>query len=290
MSHPTPPSVDLLAIKAVLLAVRQAADAICDRWSFEILLAAFEGETRFTGFAERTGMASRLVASRLSTLEQLGVFSREGFGAQATRKAYRLTPMGEALAEVIRQMIAWEYRWRPHEPSPAQLTGHLVGAEQATLLCGHCGAPTTARDVAPRLDEARVMPLPTKQSVYRRSTLVAADADEIRPLGESLAIFGDKWGIEVLICSFFRVRRFGDFRACTGISANILSDRLSRLEALGILAPARDQTSTPGYWLTEKGVDLYGVMIAVQAWADGWLPARTRSPVRLFHIVCGQAI
>ena len=66
-----PPSFGPVAISAVLVAVRQAADAICDRWSFEILLAAFEGKTRFTDFARSTGMASRLVASRLRALEEL---------------------------------------------------------------------------------------------------------------------------------------------------------------------------------------------------------------------------
>ena len=291
MRRPEPPSVDPVAITAVLVAVRQAADAVCDRWSFEILLAAFEGETRYSGFVARTGMASRLVSSRLRALTQLGVFARHAYSASPSREEYRLTAMGEALAEVIRQMLRWEHRWaRPDRPPPpAPLSPPLAGAASAILRCRHCGAPTTARDITLSLDAAAIRPLPDKKVIHRRSTFVATDhTDTVRPLGESLDIFGDKWGIEILICSFFRVRRFIDFRACTGISANILSDRLARLEALGVLAPTRAGASPQGYWLTEKGVDLYGVTVAVQAWADAWLPNRTRSPVTLVHRACGM--
>jgi DNA-binding HxlR family transcriptional regulator len=292
MRRPSPPSVDPVAITGALVAVRQAADAICDRWSFEILLAAFEGETRFTAFVERAGMASRLVASRLMALEQLGVFERKAYSANPPREDYRLTPMGEALAEVIRQMLRWEHRWRPSDrPSLRALAGPLAGAEGSILRCRHCRAPTTARDVTLSFDPAQTppFPLPAKAVVRRRSTLVAADrAEGFGALGESLDIFGDKWGIEILICGFFRVRRFGAFRACTGISTNVLSDRLARLEGLGVLSPARGRADPRGYWLTEKGLDLYGVTVAVQEWADAWLPNRTPSPVTLIHAACGR--
>ena len=52
-------------------------------------------------------------------------------------------------------------------------------------------------------------------------------------LAASLDIFGDKWGIEILVCTFMRVRRFGELRGATGVAANILSNRLDRLQALG---------------------------------------------------------
>ena len=290
MRRPTLPSVDPVAVTAVLAAVRQAADAVCDRWSFEILLAAFEGETRFSGFVERTGMASRLVASRLEALVALGVFVRHAYCAKPRREAYCLTPMGGALSEVLRQMLCWDHRWRsPERPPPQLFSTTLSGLEHAILRCRHCGAPTTARDIILVVDPARIRPLPNKKHIHRRSTVESAShAASIRPLGESLDIFGDKWGIEILICSFFGIRRFGDFRACTGISANILGDRLVRLQALGVLAPARAGADLKGYWLTAKGLDLYGVTVAVQAWADAWLPNRIRSPVTLIHRDCGM--
>lgn len=101
-------------------------------------------------------------------------------------------------------------------------------------------------------------------------------------------MFGDKWGIEILLCAFFRLRRFSDFRLCTGIAANILTDRLDRFVAIGVLTRADPARPQAGYRLTERGVDLYGVMVAVEGWADRWLPGRYASPVRLIHRACGQ--
>lgn len=64
------------------------------------------------------------------------------------------------------------------------------------------------------------------------------------------------------------LRHFEEFQACLGIARNILSDRLSRLVAAGILA----RTPDPGdgrkviYALTERGSALLPVMVALRQW------------------------
>jgi DNA-binding HxlR family transcriptional regulator len=108
-------------------------------------------------------------------------------------------------------------------------------------------------------------------------------------LGPSLDIFGDKWGIEILLCAFLRIRRFGDFRESIGIAANILSDRLERLVAAGLMTKDRDPTNPSGYRLTAKGVDVYAITVSIHEWADTWVRGRYRSPVRLIHAACGEA-
>jgi len=95
-------------------------------------------------------------------------------------------------------------------------------------------------------------------------------------------VFGDKWGIEILVCAFTGIRRFNDFRTCTDISANILSDRMARFSETGILRPASGP-GAQGYRLTAKGLDTYGLLVALQDWSDGWLSQRFRSPVKLIH-------
>jgi DNA-binding HxlR family transcriptional regulator len=107
-------------------------------------------------------------------------------------------------------------------------------------------------------------------------------------LGLSLDIFGDKWGIEILLCAFLRIRRFNDFRQSIGIAGNILSDRLERLVAADLLARDRDLQSSAGYWLTDKGVDAYAITVAIHEWADKWVRGRYKSPVKLIHGACGE--
>ena len=61
-------------------------------------------------------------------------------------------------------------------------------------------------------------------------------------------------------------------------------DLVRQGQALGLLTPGGE-----GYWLTPRGLDLYGVLVAIQHWADHWLAARLRAPIRLVHRGCGAA-
>jgi DNA-binding HxlR family transcriptional regulator len=289
MTRPPIAPSDTVAINAVLVASRQAVDAICDRWSLALVLALFQGETRFGGLLARTGMANRLLTARLRALETGGVLARTPYGAHPARHDYHLTEMGWGLFDVILQMARWEQHWAAAGNAMAEgMTHTACGAPlRPQLRCAACDRLAGARDIELRISPAQLRQMPDKQTARRRSTLSGEVLDgPPQQLGPSLDIFGDKWGIEILLCAFFRIRRFGDFRLCTGIAANILSDRLARLTAAEVLTGERE--GQPGYWLTEKGIDLYGVIVAIQDWADAWLPDRYRSPVRLIHRDCGQ--
>jgi DNA-binding HxlR family transcriptional regulator len=159
----------------------------------------------------------------------------------------------------------------------------LVAGLATDLRCRACGGLVTAQQVDLKLSRSQLSAAPEKQSQWRRSTLSGSARDQAPgQMAATLELFGDKWTIDVLICLFMRIGRFVDFRASTGISANILSDRLARLTRLGVVRP-----SEAGYRLTERGVDLYGVLVTIEAWADAWLNDRYSSPVRLIHRSCG---
>ncbi|WP_394760475.1 winged helix-turn-helix transcriptional regulator [Phenylobacterium sp.] len=290
MTRPSIAPSDALAINAVLVSSRQAVDAICDRWTLALVLAMLQGERRFNGLMGRTGIATRLLSARLRALEAAGIVVRMPYSMHPLRHEYHLTNMGSDLADVLLQMLRWEQNWRSAGEAASRVV-HLNCGEplHPELRCAACGAPVGARDIELKLSRAQLQHMPEKQSVHRRSTVTSRDRPfSPQMLGASLDIFGDKWGIEILLCAFFRIRRFNDFRLCTGISANILTDRLERLVASGILAANNDAAGQAGYWLTTKGVDIYGVVVAVEKWADTWLRSRYRSPVRLIHRACGH--
>ncbi len=280
------------AIAGALAAVRQPADAICDRWTLEIILHLLPEARRFSDLVRLSGMASRLVASRLVLLQTIGVVDRRPYSDTPLRHVYFLTSMGLDLRAVLGRMIQWERRWRPDTvQSTAEIAGLKLDDLPASSDCAFCLEPVTARNVTLRMEPTLLQSPLDKQTIRRRTTVPAATSvEDGNPISQSLTIFGDKWGIEILICAFFGIRRFNDFRSAMGISANILSDRLGRLSNLGILAGARPGSHFQGYWLTEKGVDLYPVTVAVQTWADRWLVGRIRSPVRLIHRPCGREI
>ena len=64
------------------------------------------------------------------------------------------------------------------------------------------------------------------------------------------------------------------------ISTNILADRLTRLEELGLISKAEYQAnpSRHDYHLTRSGADLLPVLQALAAWSDKHIPGRWGSP------------
>ena len=92
------------------------------------------------------------------------------------------------------------------------------------------------------------------------------------PIRFVMGIFGDRWSLLIVRDMMFRgFSRFQDFlRSGEGISTNILSDRLSRLEAQEIITRQRDPANGRQvlYELTDKGRDLLPVMLAAISWAE----------------------
>ena len=93
------------------------------------------------------------------------------------------------------------------------------------------------------------------------------------PVACSLDIFGDRWTLLVIRDLFFGRTRFKDFVASPeGIPTNILTDRLERLLARGIVEqiPAEDGTKRLAYRLTKKGKALGPVLKAMRDWGLTW--------------------
>jgi DNA-binding HxlR family transcriptional regulator len=84
-------------------------------------------------------------------------------------------------------------------------------------------------------------------------------------------VLGDAWSLLIVRDLMFKgLRTFNEFlNAGEGIASNILSDRLARLEAAGILTKARDPQDARRhvYRLTEKGIDLAPALLEVVLWA-----------------------
>jgi DNA-binding HxlR family transcriptional regulator len=91
------------------------------------------------------------------------------------------------------------------------------------------------------------------------------------PTAYALDVFGDRWTLLVIRDLMFGgKRRYGDFLDSEeGIATNILSDRLARLEACGILAVSPDPNDRRRkvYRLTHKGLDLAPLMVEMILWS-----------------------
>jgi len=113
-------------------------------------------------------------------------------------------------------------------------------------------------------------------------------------IGAALAIVGEKWTFLVLREAFNGVRRFDDIRRRTSAPRQILSDRLGRLVDQGLLrkTPYREagQRARSEYRLTEKGLALYPLIVALLEWGDRIAVAPAGPLVELTHRDCGAPV
>ncbi|MFZ5755441.1 MAG: winged helix-turn-helix transcriptional regulator [Pseudomonadota bacterium] len=106
----------------------------------------------------------------------------------------------------------------------------------------------------------------------------------------TLSVVGDRWTMLIVRNAFLGTRRFDDFQSALGVTRHILADRLNRLVEAGVLkkVPYSDKPVRHEYRLTEKGRDLYPVLLALVRWGDTWLDEGHGPPVEFHHKRCGR--
>jgi DNA-binding HxlR family transcriptional regulator len=112
-------------------------------------------------------------------------------------------------------------------------------------------------------------------------------------VARSLELIGERWSILVIREVFHGRRRFSDMQRTLGVARNVLAARLQRLVDEDILErrPYSEHPQRHEYFLTEKGLDLWPVMVALMHWGDKHLPLPGGPPVRIVHKGdCGGAV
>ncbi|MFD8998884.1 winged helix-turn-helix transcriptional regulator [Streptomyces abikoensis] len=89
------------------------------------------------------------------------------------------------------------------------------------------------------------------------------------PVARALDLVGDRWSLLVVRDAMDGARAFTEFQRRTGIARNILTDRLRKLTAHGLLV---QRTAPSGrrqeYVLTDAGRDLFAVILTLRQWGE----------------------
>lgn len=119
------------------------------------------------------------------------------------------------------------------------------------------------------------------------------DQTEVRecPIARTLQIVGEKWSLLAIREIMLGNRRFEEIRRYTGAPRDILTARLRKLEADGIVTrteyqqrPARFE-----YQLTDLGWSLSSVLTVLRSWGDTHLPVPGGPSLVLEH-ECGAVL
>jgi DNA-binding HxlR family transcriptional regulator len=110
------------------------------------------------------------------------------------------------------------------------------------------------------------------------------------PIADALSVLGERWTILVVRELFYGAHNFNQIAGFTGGSRDLIADRLRTLEAKGIVERRQYSEHPPRYeyHLTESGVDLFPVLMALGAWGTKWATAAPRN--RAFMHDCGNPL
>jgi DNA-binding HxlR family transcriptional regulator len=116
--------------------------------------------------------------------------------------------------------------------------------------------------------------------------------NQVCSVARALEVLGDRWTLLVLRDAFRRVRRFEDFQRSLGVARNVLTDRLTRLVDEGIMrrVPYQERPVRFEYRLTEKGRELWPVMMTLMHWGDRHYLEAGGPPMVVRHRDCGGEV
>jgi DNA-binding HxlR family transcriptional regulator len=113
--------------------------------------------------------------------------------------------------------------------------------------------------------------------------------DENCSVARSVAVIGDRWTLMILRDLFLGVRRFEAFEKRLGISRSIIAERLKKLTDEGVVRREAYQSNPVRheYRLTDKGLALHPVMMAIVHWGDVHYAGAAGPPLIHRHKACG---
>jgi DNA-binding HxlR family transcriptional regulator len=109
-------------------------------------------------------------------------------------------------------------------------------------------------------------------------------------MARTIGVIGDRWSLLILRECFLRTRRFEAFQAALGITRHLLAERLKKMVRLGVLrrVPYQESPKRHEYILTQKGLDLYPIMMAIVHWGDIHMVDERGRPLIHVHKSCGK--
>jgi DNA-binding HxlR family transcriptional regulator len=115
---------------------------------------------------------------------------------------------------------------------------------------------------------------------------------QVCSIARTLETIGDRWTMLIIRDAFLGMRRFEDFQRDLGVARNVLSDRLARLVDDGVLErrPYQERPERFEYRLTEKGIDLWPVLVSLMKWGDRHAPEEAGPPMLVLHRGCGGEV
>ena len=268
----------------------RSLEVVGDTPTLLILEACWLGARKFDELRQRTGLLKALLSDRLKRLVEAGVLAKHRYTDSPPRYDYVLTEKARDSYWISLMMLRWESLWN-HDPGKIEVVlthkpcGHEFTPEPA---CGHCHGRIDATQVEWREGPGVGLMAP----LYSRRRQQRDSVSHTSLMDQSAQLMGDRWASLIMRSIFTNINRFDDIRQDTAIATNILTERLTWLQEIGVIRQHAYPSNPPRheYRVTRKGVDYYPILLMLMRWGDRYFVSPEGPPVVLDHKGCGHAL
>ena len=93
-------------------AIEKTLEVIGGKWSFLVLRELFEGTKRFGELQRKIhNVSPKSLSDTLRHLERHGILERHAFPTVPVTVEYTLTPKGQDLHQILKEMKLWSAKW-----------------------------------------------------------------------------------------------------------------------------------------------------------------------------------
>lgn len=131
---------------------------------------------------------------------------------------------------------------------------------------------------------------PTHNNGIFLSMKIADIGNQPCSVARTLSVIGDTWTMMIIRNAFLGIRKFDDLQKNLGVTRHVLTDRLNTLVQEEILykSPYTETKKRFEYRLTQKGLDLYPIIMSLIQWGDRYMDQGQGAPIDLIHTTCGH--
>lgn len=268
----------------------RALNLLGDKPTLLILESYWLGSRRFAQFCEQTGLLKTVVSARLQKLVDEGVMVKSLYSSAPKRYEYRGTDKLHTLYSIALCMLNWETKWSTQKNKVQVKLTHLSCGETTNpvAVCKHCRDEINPREI----DWQEGPGLSDMPALYdrRRKSRSGAQTKSKTALFDNLAsIIGDRWSMLVIRALFTGKDSFNEIQQDSQIATNILSERLQDLVDQKIIVKINaKKNQAQHYKLTERGIDIYPIIVGLMSWGDRWCADEKGPPMILKHQTCGH--
>ena len=272
----------------------RALEVVGDTPTLLIIQSYWLGARRFEEFRKQTGLLKALVSNRLKKLVEEGCFKKVVYSDRPLRSEYVGTEKLRDQYKLSLAMLNWERKWfdgtnenKVHIELRHKNCGKVT---DPVPVCSCCRSNVKARETDWRLGPGGGEMVAEygrrRQDAFNKGRPHTALFDNFS------YVIGDRWRSLIIRSIFRNLNKYDEILGDTQMATNILTDRLKSLCEEGFLKKEQYQSNPRrfSYKLTDKGLDVYPVMMLIMEWGDKWYPDPKGPPLLLTHRPCNHPL